>query len=40
MLPKVQAAVNFAKKDRLSIITDVDNLELALAGKAWTIIYG
>ena len=40
MLPKVQAAVNFAKKDRLSIITDVDNLELALAGKAGTIIYG
>ena len=40
MLPKVQAAVNFAKKDRVSIITDVDNLELALAGKAGTIIYG
>ena len=40
MLPKVQAAVSFAKKDRVSIITDVDNLELALAGKAGTIIYG
>ena len=38
MLPKVQAAVGFAKKDRTSIITDIDNLELALAGKAGTIV--
>lgn len=38
MLPKVQAAVGFAKKDRTSIITDIENLELALAGKAGTII--
>ena len=40
MLPKVQAAVNFANKNRTSIITDVDNLELALDGKAGTIIHG
>ena len=38
MLPKVEAAVSFAKKDRESIITDVDNLELALLGKAGTRI--
>jgi carbamate kinase len=38
MLPKVRAAVGFAKKDRVSIITDVDNLELALQGKAGTIV--
>ena len=38
MLPKVQAAVGFAKKDRTSIITDIDNLESALDGKAGTIV--
>lgn len=38
MLPKVQAAVGFVKKDRTSIITDIDNLEQALAGKAGTIV--
>ncbi|MBR3143979.1 carbamate kinase [Candidatus Saccharibacteria bacterium] len=38
MLPKVQAAINFAKKDRTSIITDIDNLESALDGKAGTIV--
>ncbi len=40
MLPKVEAAASFAKKGRESIITDVDNLELALLGKAGTIIKG
>ena len=38
MLPKVRAAVDFVKKDRVGIITDVDNLKLALEGKAGTII--
>lgn len=40
MLPKVQAAINFAKRDRISIITDVDSLEMALGGEAGTIVYG
>ena len=40
MLPKVQAAREFAKKrnGNIGIITDIDHLELALGGKAGTII--
>lgn len=38
MLPKVEAAVSFAKKGGVGIITDIDNLRAALAGKAGTII--
>ena len=38
MLPKVEAAANFAKKGGTGIITDIDNLESALAGKSGTII--
>lgn len=38
MLPKVQAAVEFAKKGGVGIITDVDSLKMALMGRAGTII--
>ena len=38
MLPKMEAATAFAKKNRIGIITDIENLEEALAGKAGTII--
>lgn len=38
MLPKVEAAIKFAKKGGTGIITDVNNLEKALQGKAGTII--
>lgn len=38
MLPKVEAAVTFAKKGGVGIITDIDNLAEALMGKAGTII--
>ena len=38
MLPKVEAAVTFAKKGGAGIITDIDHLKEALAGKAGTII--
>lgn len=38
MLPKVEAAANFAKKGGTGIITDIDHLEEALAGTAGTIV--
>lgn len=38
MLPKVEAAAAFAKKSRVGIITDIDNLEDALAGHTGTIV--
>ena len=38
MLPKVEATVAFAKKGGTGIITDIDNLKLALSGEAGTII--
>ena len=38
MLPKVEAAITFAKKGGTGIITDLDLLELALAKKAGTIV--
>ena len=38
MLPKVEAAMAFAKKRKIGIITDVEHLKDALAGKAGTII--
>ena len=38
MLPKVEAAIQFAGKGKVGIITDIDNLEKALAGKSGTII--
>lgn len=38
MLPKMEAATAFAKKNKVGIITDVENLKVALAGKAGTII--
>lgn len=38
MLPKVQAAMAFAKKGGTGIITDIDHLKDALKGKAGTII--
>lgn len=38
MLPKVQAAVKFAKKGGTGIITSLDHLEAALSGKSGTII--
>jgi carbamate kinase len=38
MLPKVEAAINFAKKGGTGIITDIDHLEQALAGTAGTIV--
>ena len=38
MLPKVQAAILFAKKGGVGIITDIEHLREALKGKAGTII--
>lgn len=38
MLPKVQAAVDFAQKGGIGIITDIEHLKEALKGKAGTII--
>ena len=38
MLPKVEAAIKFAKKGGIGIITDINHLESALSGKAGTII--
>lgn len=38
MLPKIEAATAFAKKGGVGIITDIENLTLALAGKSGTII--
>ena len=38
MLPKVEAAIKFAKKGGTGIITDIDHLEQALAGNAGTIV--
>lgn len=38
MLPKVEAAINFAKKGGVGIITDIDNLKDALSGKTGTIV--
>ena len=38
MLPKVEAAVSFAKKGGTGIITDIESLKEALVGKAGTII--
>ena len=38
MLPKVQAAVAFAKKGGTGIITDIEHLKEALKGKAGTIV--
>ena len=39
MLPKVEAAITFAKKGGVGIITDIDHLKDALSGKAGTIIH-
>ena len=38
MLPKVEAAISFAKKGGTGIITDIDHLKDALKGKAGTIV--
>ena len=38
MLPKVEAAIKFARKGGTGIITDINRLEQALSGKAGTII--
>ena len=38
MLPKVEAAMQFAKKGGVGIITDIEMLELALAKKAGTVV--
>lgn len=38
MLPKVQAASEFAKSGKIGIITDINNLKAALSDKAGTII--
>ena len=38
MLPKIEAAMTFARKGKVGIITDIDNLREALTGKAGTII--
>lgn len=38
MLPKVEATIKFAETGKTGIITDIDHLKLALAGKAGTII--
>lgn len=38
MLPKVEATIKFAKQGGTGIITDIDNLKLALSGKAGTIV--
>lgn len=39
MLPKVNAAIKFAKHGGIGIITDIDHLKDALKGKAGTIIH-
>jgi len=39
MLPKVEAAIAFARKGGVGIITDIDHLKDALSGKAGTIIH-
>lgn len=38
MLPKVEAAAAFARKSRVGIITNIENLKTALAGHAGTIV--
>ena len=38
MLPKVQAASEFARKGKIGIITDIEHIKEALVGKAGTII--
>ncbi|MBR2839729.1 carbamate kinase [Candidatus Saccharibacteria bacterium] len=38
MLPKVQAAVAFAKRGGVGIITDIEHLKEALVGKAGTVV--
>ena len=38
MLPKVEAVIAFAKKGGVGIITDIENLKEALAGKTGTIV--
>ena len=38
MLPKVQAAMAFAEKNKVGIITDIEHLKDALSGRAGTII--
>ena len=38
MLPKMEAITKFAKKGKIGIVTDPQNLELALKRKAGTII--
>ena len=38
MLPKINAAISFLKYGKKVIITDVDNIDMALKGKAGTII--
>lgn len=38
MLPKVEATIKFAKHGGTGVITDIDNLKLALNGKAGTIV--
>ena len=38
MLPKMEAAVTFAKRGGTGIITDITNLSKALGGKAGTIV--
>ena len=38
MLPKVEAAIKFARRGGTGIITDINHLKSALAGKAGTII--
>lgn len=40
MLPKIQAATDFARKKKLGIITSPEQLELALARRAGTIVQG
>lgn len=38
MLPKIESACQFAKKNGIGIITDIKHLKLALSGRAGTII--
>lgn len=38
MLPKIQAITQFARKKKVGIIASPDNLELALARRAGTIV--
>ena len=40
MLPKVEAAISFAKTGGIGIITDIENLKEALAGKKGTRVEG